>query len=910
MKEIKRSYICLWLLLILFASIVMVQVSFASQINDNVQNMDTVNQDVSASKDISPKNNTVDLNQQSTENAIMSNSLNNGGFLVTEESDVAEVNDTRTESVQETLTKDSAAENDVVASTQDKAAESTDVSIQDVKATITFGSLTSENGKILVPWSINGVLEADDSFKIDMLNEVGEYLNTVTYSSEITSEVAQFEPLASGSFVFRAVLYRAKTSATVTAETTYNKFELPLEKPAVKATQNGSDSILLEWNAVSEATGYSVVYKIQGGAVFVTAVENTNKLQAVVSGLSAGKKYTFLVVALKNDIKNSSDEINIELVSELLESSEQETAAAPKVVSCYVNSLNNTSKQMYEYNFISNADGILNVTDKNGKIVVQNQDIEADVTFSTELKLVLGNNEFIAVFNPSKNQNLETYSNMMIKTTVEYKVYSQKIIYVTPDGTPDAKGTKNSPLDIYTACNYAKSGQIISLSGGIYKLNKELKIASGNNGTASDKKYLLADKNDRAVLDFLGSAGGFCLDGNYWCISNIDVCNTSDGVKGICVSGSYNILDRVEVYSNGDTGIQINGYSTDESEKWPSDNLILNCTAYNNCDISHVNADGFSVGAFRGENNIFRGCAAYSNAGDGFDLSDRTLSDSLDFVTIENCISYRNGQTVCRFCNTSVKGEGNGFKLGFASTRVENVLKNSIAFDNLSNGVTTNSNPGAIVENTISAFNGGSGFKLYGQITDLITLKASNDISYQNMQSDVVKLDSLLNESNFFDGKNSENELITADMFESVDYKNYTLSRLDDGSINMNGLFILTEKSPKDLKLAINTYDTPSKVVWENGSVKVNFDDEEKETSQETEQTESVSQSADSDFYSSEIDSIGQSDSGDTQNGENINVKKNFNPFTGDGSPLALMFGIAGISLAVVIILIVKKNKK
>ena len=53
---------------------------------------------------------------------------------------------------------------------------------------------------------------------------------------------------------------------------------------------------------------------------------------------------------------------------------------------------------------------------------------------------------------------------------------------------------------------------------------------------------------------------------------------------------------------------------------WPSDNLILNCTSYNNCDEAMEDADGFAAKLTCGEGNVFRGCIAAYNADDGWDL--------------------------------------------------------------------------------------------------------------------------------------------------------------------------------------------------------------------------------------------------------------------------------------------------
>ena len=59
-------------------------------------------------------------------------------------------------------------------------------------------------------------------------------------------------------------------------------------------------------------------------------------------------------------------------------------------------------------------------------------------------------------------------------------------------------------------------------------------------------------------------------------------------------------------------------------------------------------------------------------------------------------------------CPTVIDGSGdkNGFKLGGEGVHVPHIIKNSLAFDNGAYGFTSNSNPGVIAQNNISADNG------------------------------------------------------------------------------------------------------------------------------------------------------------------------------------------------------------
>ena len=83
----------------------------------------------------------------------------------------------------------------------------------------------------------------------------------------------------------------------------------------------------------------------------------------------------------------------------------------------------------------------------------------------------------------------------------------------------------------------------------------------------------------RPVFDFQGKCAGMVLGGDYWYFNGFDCTHSQNAQKGIQVSGNHNVLDNINTYHNGNTGLQISRlYSTDSREMWPSYNLILNCT--------------------------------------------------------------------------------------------------------------------------------------------------------------------------------------------------------------------------------------------------------------------------------------------------------------------------------------------
>lgn len=514
----------------------------------------------------------------------------------------------------------------------------------------------------------------------------------------------------------------------------------------------------------------------------------------------------------------------------------------------------------YPFVFRSNSDGNITVTDtKTGKTLISNAKVRANVDFTKRLKFKISwsdrmanvraakgffakigaffansgqrdlhiefkptdgykplPNTVIAQYNRETEQYEQDYKTVSITHTVIYKKYKGKKLYASPDGTVFGTATRESPLDLNSAVSYAAPGQQIIMLKGTYYPDKALIIERGNNGTKGKRKVLMSEsaaEGERAVLNFSRSSSktqALITWGNYWTFKDFDVCNTLENVKGFQIAGSHNIIEGVNAYLNGDTGIQISGQASETFEKWPAHNLVLNCTSYGNCDPAENNADGFAAKLTVADGNVFRGCIAYSNIDDGWDLFAKIESGPIGAVLVENCIAFRNGTRL----DGTGNGDGNGFKMGGEGIDVHHVLRNSISFDNTLNGVTSNSNPGLYVENVTSFGNLGYNIALYGKSkTAPLTCKASGVISANGGKGDLgdmqsmgavgeEKLKELTTEDNyfFFGSKpiNSKSEeLKPEEIFKSIDTKSYEAARKPDGSIDMQGVLELTDKAPK-----------------------------------------------------------------------------------------------------------------
>ncbi|MBQ7943402.1 MAG: hypothetical protein IJ326_04995, partial [Lachnospiraceae bacterium] len=378
----------------------------------------------------------------------------------------------------------------------------------------------------------------------------------------------------------------------------------------------------------------------------------------------------------------------------------------------------------YDLTFVGNADGALVITDANGKEVVNKTDVKANEKVVTTVEIEIGSNKYDVTFTPdadyrpSEYEKLSSYETVSFTHTVLFKSYGEAgdSLYVSPKGTAIGNGTKENPLDIYTAVKYVQAGQTIVIMEGTYNLSSTIKVERGIDGTAENMIYMVADPeaSTRPVFDFGGRCAGMVVAGNYWYFKGFDVTRSADAQKGMQISGKYNVVDQVNAYKNGNTGIQISRYlGTDTYEDWPAYNLILNCTSYENADKGYEDADGFAAKLTVGDGNVFDGCIAHHNADDGWDLFAKVQSGSIGNVTIKNSVAYKNGWVLDENGNEINAGNGNGFKMGGDSMPGQHVLENCIAFFNKAKGLDSNSGPDIQLYNCVTFDNGSYNVALY-----------------------------------------------------------------------------------------------------------------------------------------------------------------------------------------------------
>ena len=454
----------------------------------------------------------------------------------------------------------------------------------------------------------------------------------------------------------------------------------------------------------------------------------------------------------------------------------------PLIATSTIASPTTSSLPQYNFKFYANSDGVLDVylnddgTKDEAKHIIKKQEIKADIYFEQVINLTEANNKFETYFVPTEGwksvygEPLDFYDEQVRDRLVSYKSYGQphESLIVAPTelatspsgkvGKANNDGTYDSPLDLQTALNYVLPGQTILMLEGTYvNTGNPFTVEKGNDGEPGKVKTLRSHpaNKTRPVLDFMDKGYGVTLWGNYWHFYGFDITNTADGKKGLQVGAKYCVIENINAYNNGDSGIQVSGKSTDLPQFWPSNNLILNCTSYMNADRAHEDADGFGAKLYCGGNNIFRGCLAYCNADDGWDLYAKTESGAIGQVIIENCVTFGNGFFVDGAIS---KGNGNGFKLGGESMSGHHIIRNSISIANKLKGIDSNSCPDIEVYNCTSIYNSKYNYAFYTSgINPFTSFKAQNNISLLGFASDEISGNQqegeeyvIKNDNNFF----------------------------------------------------------------------------------------------------------------------------------------------------------------
>lgn len=576
---------------------------------------------------------------------------------------------------------------------------------------------------------------------------------------------------------------------------------------SVKFTTNHEANVKVFWAAVENKSQMAIL-DANGDKVQATKDE-TSKDKSYISNFTLDKAGTYY---LGGDGKNIYIfRIEVEEVS-----GTNQPLTTPNI-----NSATNLGdgKIMVEWDIVVEAESYI--------VTILGTNIEKNVTeTNVEIDgLTIGETYTIQVVAVRGDDKSEPGSfDVLVKDIKELNwTFAGTYIYVTPEGTSAGDGSKSNPTDIYSAVKYVSPGQTIVLEGGEYHLSKTVIVERGINGTDNQMITMTGNPNNtkHPVLNFGSNCAGMVLAGDYWYFKDFDVTRSQDAQNGIQVSGNHNVLDRIDTYYNGNTGIQISSFLTsDQYDKWPAHNLILNCTSYGNSDRGYEDADGFAAKLTIGDGNVFDGCIAHHNADDGWDIFAQSQTGSIGKVVIKNSVAYSNGFLE----DGTYAGNGNGFKLGGDSLPGQHTLINSVAFHNRAKGIDSNSCPDIIVENCTTFNNGSSNVAFYTnnaaatdfEVTGILSFRDNtvvlldkdgkeynaNTIGEQletkgsQDENKIYKANNYYWDPNIMSSKNNMDNSVSADWFESTVNPNVT--RNAEGIIDLNGYLELTMNAPSD----------------------------------------------------------------------------------------------------------------
>jgi hypothetical protein len=278
--------------------------------------------------------------------------------------------------------------------------------------------------------------------------------------------------------------------------------------------------------------------------------------------------------------------------------------------------------------------------------------------------------------------------------------------YVAPNGSDSAAGTLAAPwASIAHAQTVATAGDTVYLRGGTYTYTKANTACTSPTArvdavtlSKSGIRYW-AYPGEKPVFDFSRVTDncrikGFDVTGSNLHLKGLEITgvrqnnNLNHESWGIWISGSNNTFEQLNIHNTMGTGLFINA---------GGGNLVLNSDSHDNYDSNSSNGAGESGDGFGAHymtagtaSDVFRGCRAWNNSDDGFDLI-----DAYSPVTIENSWAWKNGYIPG---TTTASGNGNGFKAGgyggeYDAAAVKHTVRFSVAFANRAAGFYANHHP-------------------------------------------------------------------------------------------------------------------------------------------------------------------------------------------------------------------------
>lgn len=312
-------------------------------------------------------------------------------------------------------------------------------------------------------------------------------------------------------------------------------------------------------------------------------------------------------------------------------------------------------------------------------------------------------------------------------------------------------------------------------------------ITLNKSGTSGKLIHYWAYPGETPIFDFSKMQDdcrvkGFNVTGSFIHLKGLEITgvpqhnNRNHESWGVWISGSDNVFEQLNTHHNMGPGLFI---------KDGGNNVVLNCDSHHNYDPLTSNgagqsADGFGAHISAGHpGNVFRGCRAWSNTDDGFDLI-----NAYSPVTIEYSWAWLQGYLPGT--KTSLPaGNGNGIKAGgyggrYVSNGVKHTVRFSVAFANKVAGFYANHHPLALDFFNNTSFDNGVNF-------DMLGIDANGQaINLGNLRNNIAYKGKLLRNISGADDANNAWSLpvtLTDADFQSVSDRGWDGPRQADGSL-------------------------------------------------------------------------------------------------------------------------------
>jgi MYXO-CTERM domain-containing protein len=332
--------------------------------------------------------------------------------------------------------------------------------------------------------------------------------------------------------------------------------------------------------------------------------------------------------------------------------------------------------------------------------------------------------------------------------------------YVSPTGSDSNAGTQAAPFaTLQKANNSAAAGDTIWMRAGTYNCTTQITLSkSGTSDTNRTKIW--AYTGEVPILDFsnYGAASSaadnpaIVVTGSWMHLKGLEIGPAKVGSSG---SHSYSLLRTKNASNNTFELLNIhNGFGPGLFiDTGTGGNLILNCDSHDNYDINGSQGDGQNGDGFgvhyqtTGPSTIIRGCRAWHNSDDGYDLIYQEVP-----VIVENSFATGMGY--------GTSGNGNGFKMGSSGTGIRHLVQNNVAWANKDSGFYANHSSGGNTWYNNTSYNNGtqynmlaSSFEADGRTiaTAVITLTGTkvhimrNNIGFPNKNANMTGVDTQFN---------------------------------------------------------------------------------------------------------------------------------------------------------------------